>query len=291
MKLGLGTAQFGFPYGVTNAVGQISEEEGRRIVTAADENGVDIIDTAAGYGESEAILGRLLRAERFKIVTKSLSLPTGNGAAAVESVYVRFQKSLEYLGVEQLHGLLIHRAADLLGPHGDRLFERLSTCQSTGQILRFGVSVYTPEEAFLAVERYPLTLIQFPLNALDQRMVASGALRFLRERGLELHARSIFLQGALLAEPGSGGVSAELVPYIAGFREIASSAGMTPLEVALAFVAGQDIDVAIVGITSSAEFSEILSAFNRGRQLECPPIEFSIADSKLIDPRCWSARA
>ncbi|MBL8252297.1 MAG: aldo/keto reductase, partial [Candidatus Competibacter sp.] len=209
----------------------------------------------------------------------------------VEAVYERFQKSLEYLGVERLHGLLVHRAADLLGPHGDRLFERLSACQSAGQMLRFGVSVYTPEEAFLVVDRYPLTLIQFPLNALDQRMVASGALRFLRERGLELHARSIFLQGVLLAEPEGRGVSADLAPYIARFREIASFAGMTSLEAALAFVAGQDIDVAIVGVTSHAEFSEIAAAFKRCHQLECPSLDFFIADSRLIDPRHWSARA
>lgn len=189
--------------------------------------------------------------------------------------------------------MLIHRAADLLGPNGDRLFERLNACQSTGQTLRFGVSVYTPDEAFSVVDRYPLNLIQFPLNVLDQRMIVSGVLRFLRDRGLELHARSLFLQGALLAEPGSRGVPTDLGPYVARFREIASRAGLTPLplEAALAFVAGQDIDVAIVGVTSHAEFSEIATAFERRHQLECPSLDFSIADSRLIDPRHWSSRA
>ena len=43
--------------------------------------------------------------------------------------------------------------------------------------------------------------IQIPVNALDRRAIHSGLLRRLKTKGVEIHARSVFLQGLLLMQP------------------------------------------------------------------------------------------
>ena len=57
MELGLGTAQFGFPYGISNRNGQCSLEGVQAILSLAMKHGIKLIDTAASYGDSEAVIG------------------------------------------------------------------------------------------------------------------------------------------------------------------------------------------------------------------------------------------
>ncbi|MCZ7635911.1 MAG: aldo/keto reductase [Verrucomicrobia bacterium] len=58
MKLGLGTAQFGMNYGISNTSGQIAPDDVRRILQKASEHGISVLDTVAGYGNAEAVLGQ-----------------------------------------------------------------------------------------------------------------------------------------------------------------------------------------------------------------------------------------
>lgn len=55
MKLALGTVQFGLPYGITNTAGQVAADEVTRILRRARELGLEVLDTAAAYGESERV--------------------------------------------------------------------------------------------------------------------------------------------------------------------------------------------------------------------------------------------
>ena len=73
-RLMLGTAQLGMPYGVANAQGQPTYRDAVEIIDAALAGGINGFDTAAGYGNSEDILGRVLREldalDRVTVVTK-----------------------------------------------------------------------------------------------------------------------------------------------------------------------------------------------------------------------------
>ena len=71
-KLGLGTVQFGLPYGISNANGQTSAEEVKAILQAAAQHGISLLDTASAYGNAEAVLGKNdLR--NFRIVSKYIT--------------------------------------------------------------------------------------------------------------------------------------------------------------------------------------------------------------------------
>ena len=81
--LGLGTAQLGVAYGISNRSGRPSEAEASAILECALEQGIDTIDTAPAYGESEALLGRLLPAGAdVRIVTKTEPLAGTEVSAA-----------------------------------------------------------------------------------------------------------------------------------------------------------------------------------------------------------------
>ena len=74
MKLGLGTAQFGMAYGVANTNGQPAIETVAQVLHVARANGIQMLDTAISYGDSEAVLGELGVSD-FLLVTKIPEIP------------------------------------------------------------------------------------------------------------------------------------------------------------------------------------------------------------------------
>ncbi len=71
MELGLGTAQFGLNYGVSNEEGRIPIEKVRSLLEIAHENGICVLDTAYEYGDSETVLGETIREDYlFRVISK-----------------------------------------------------------------------------------------------------------------------------------------------------------------------------------------------------------------------------
>ncbi len=293
MKLGLGTVQFGLDYGITNAAGKTPAPEVHAILARCAANGVDTLDTAVLYGDSESVLGHHLpRPHGFRIVGKTLhlerELPLRTALDALRDGVVR---SLARLGEPKLYALLVHRVDDLLGPGGDAVFKELIALRESGLVGKIGVSVYTPADVTLLSERFPLEIVQLPVNVFDQRMLESGTLADLRQRHIEVHARSAFLQGVLLADDPNKlppGLTA-LAPALTTWRQRLHTHGLSPLAGALGFLKGLGmIDVVICGAARLSEWSEISDTF---ATLEAVPTELfkdlAQADVNRIDPRRW----
>lgn len=291
MKLGLGTAQFGLDYGVTNNAGRVPPRDVGAILQMAANRGMEVIDTAPSYGTSEDVLGAFLpNGHHFKLVTKTLPLNkheiTQEDAHKVRSSFLR---SLERLRQSRIYGVLVHDPRDLLVPGSEHLMDELHRLRSEGLVSKVGVSVYRGDELDYALERHAIDLVQLPVNVLDQRLVASGHLRKLRDRGIEIHARSIFLQGLLLAP------IAEIPPYLDRARAPlqnhmtwAARMGLTQAQCALAFVEqlGQ-IDHAIVGATALTQLQSLIESFG---QTPKEMIDFSplaCNDVDVVDPTLW----
>ncbi len=292
MNMGLGTAQFGLAYGISNRDGQTPETEARGILSGAATRGFTLIDTAAQYGTSEAVIGRCLPAgHRFRIVTKT---PTYEKAALDDGDALRldaqFRASLRYLGQRTLYGLMIHHAEDLLAENGVVLWRAMQNLKAAGGVEKIGVSLYTPEQLDAVVASFPVDLVQVPVNVLDQRLVRSGRLKRLKQAGVEVHARSIFLQGLLLMDPGAlAGPLARAREVLTRYRGLARDRGLTPLEAALAYVNGVgEIDAVIVGVNNARQLDELCAAGRRDRG--ATPLdfaEFAVDDERIIDPRRW----
>ncbi len=291
MRIGLGTAQFGLDYGISNQSGQVAAAEGRRILALAETAGVRVIDTAAAYGDAEARLGRWLAKDHpFSIVTK-LSRPAADAHGSPTAGWVpdAFRGSLRRLRTTRVHGLLMHSPADLLGPDGAELWRAMETLRDAGAVDRIGASVYTSGEIDALLERYPLELVQVPLNVLDQRLVRGGQLARLKAAGIEVHARSVFLQGLLLMDP-TGRCDRHFDPArgaLGAFQAAARAAGRSPLQAAVAYVLSVDeVDAAIFGVTDATQFAEILSAATPTlpRDWFAP---FALDDERILDPTRW----
>lgn len=293
MKLGLGTVQFGADYGISNKDGKTPTAEVAAILDAATELGVRIIDTACLYGDSEDVLGRSMPPDsRFDIVTKTPQFAKQSlDEADAQQVEDTFRSSLLRLNRPSVYGLLIHRADDLFVSGGDLLMDRLLTLKQSGLVSKIGVSVYSAHQIDEVLARFPIDLIQLPVNALDQRLLQSGHLQKLKRAGVEIHARSIFLQGLLL-------MGLQDVPdYFSSVRERLESyhrfieaQGLTPIQAALGFVANiPEIDQVICGVNNRQQLREICAAVQV--KVRCEDYaDFAVMDEAIVNPALWRIR-
>lgn len=274
MKLGLGTVQFGQAYGVSNQRGQVSEDEVAAILARAAQAGVRVLDTAANYGEAEAVLARQDIA-RFRTVTKTISAKNG-----VEAVVARARQSARSLKADTL---LVHAAADL---QNEALWPALQRLKAEGLFRKIGISVYVADDPAALATRFKPDTMQLPFSLLDQRLLRDGTLAMLKTLGVEIHARSVFLQGLLFLEQLPEKLrSAEAA--LADIKEEIRRAGSTPLAAALGFVLSRpEIDVALVGVTRLAELDEILAAAAQ----PLPALDWAaqaLDDETVLTPSRW----
>jgi aryl-alcohol dehydrogenase-like predicted oxidoreductase len=277
-KLGLGTVQFGQAYGVSNRRGQVPLDEAAAILARAAEAGIGLLDTAANYGEAEAQLGRL-DTSPFRIVTKTISLSHG-----VDAVIARARQSAALL--PRADTLLVHAAGDLDRPEGEALWRALLQLRDDGIFRKIGISVYVADQPALLATRWRPDVLQLPFSLLDQRLLRDGTLARLHGLGVEIHARSLFLQGLLLMEtppPHLAGAA----PHLARLRHTLKETGTTPLAAALGFALSRpEIAAGLVGVTGLDELEEILAA--AAKPLPARDwTSFALDDERLLTPSLW----
>ncbi|AWI24463.1 aldo/keto reductase [Flavobacterium pallidum] len=189
-KIGLGTVQFGIPYGVTNSNGQTPADEVSRILRYASANGIDTLDTASAYGNAEETLGQN-DLNRFKIVSKFLS------AENYMPISAQFTKSLQNLKMNSLYGYLAHRPLALLD--NEKEWETLLGLKQQGKVQKIGFSLNSVNELERLLDKgcFP-DLIQVPFNYFDNRF--APLMQELKSKGCEIHTRSAFLQGLFFAD-------------------------------------------------------------------------------------------
>jgi aryl-alcohol dehydrogenase-like predicted oxidoreductase len=184
-KLGLGTVQFGLPYGISNTSGQTSAEEVSRILQAAAENGITVLDTASAYGTAEIVLGKNDMSS-FHIVSKYITPSAG------KTIQEQLTGSLQNLQVKKLYGYLAHRPAEILNDKDQ--WKILKEFQQKGLVEKIGFSVNATEELRALLDKNCIPdLVQAPYNYFDNRF--EGLMIKLKETGCEIHTRSAFLQG------------------------------------------------------------------------------------------------
>lgn len=293
MKLALGTAQFGLDYGVSNKAGRVSQDEVQKILQFARLHHFELVDTAAQYGCSEAVLGatqnELLD---MKVVTKTVAFPTEK---IIEQKHAKilqhaFSNSLSCLRANACYALLVHHADDLLKPGSEWLMEALLELKKSNKVEKIGFSAYSQLQIEMILDRYSeIDVIQMPLNVLDQRLITNHYVKELKANNIEIHARSVFLQGLLLMNPNElNPYFKPLMPRLAEYYERIAELSLTPLQAALLFVKQiEAVDYIVVGVTSLEELKEIVQAYEFN---VASPIDFKFAavnDENFINPIHW----
>lgn len=284
-RLGLGTVQFGLPYGIANQAGQVSRLEANAMLKLAAANGIDTLDTAIAYGDSEACLGEL-GTQGFKVVTKLPAVPDDCSEVS-DWVKQQVDASLLRLGVTSVYGLLLHRSEQLLGTNGATLYRALEILKDNGQVQKFGVSIYSPNELDALIPKFSFDLVQAPFNLLDRRLYHSGWLQRLKDSNIEVHTRSVFLQGLLImprtdipAKFKSWSVLWDL--WHGWLAECGASSVQACLSFPLSF---PEIDRVVVGADSVSQLAQLLSATNSPPVIDFPDMQ--CRDENLINPALW----
>lgn len=286
--LGLGTVQWGLRYGVANAAGKTPSDEVDAIVRHARRLGIRVLDTATQYGDAESVLGRS-DLSGFDIVTKTPSFRSeAINAQQVAELVGAFQGSLGRLGRSHVHGLLLHHADDLLAQGGYELVAAMDALKASGRVRCIGVSVYDGQQLDAVLKLFRPDIVQLPLSVLDQRLLRSGHIDRLKKAGIEIHVRSVFLQGLLLMP------LADVPPYFDPIRSLlmawhdaASAQGATVGQAALAFVRDiSGVDVVLVGVENRAQLVSCHSDFTAISHFDASGL--ACDDPRFVNPAQWA---
>lgn len=286
MKLALGSVQFGLPYGIANRDGQVSRDQAKIIIENARLAGIDTLDTAIAYGESETCLGEV-GVVGFKVVTKLPAIP--DNIQDIDCwVSDQMQASLQRLNVTTLYAVLLHRSDQLLGPKGEALSQALERLKVTGMVQKIGLSIYAPAELDLVMDIMSFDIVQAPFNLVDQRLYTSGWMQKLHDSGVEIHTRSAFLQGLLLMAPAS--VPKRFNHWLLLWNEWHSWLSINKIsavEACIGFVNGfPQITKIVVGVVSYEQLQQIIMASKLDIHPDWPLINSD--DECLINPSRWN---
>tara|TARA_A100001388_G_scaffold252313_1_gene214710 strand:- start:12 stop:899 length:888 start_codon:yes stop_codon:yes gene_type:complete len=284
-KIGLGSAQWGMNYGISNNNGQSNEEEIKRIISYAEKKNINVIDTAANYGNAEEIIGKYLNSN-FKLITKtphfkSKYLTKSDG----EMIISTFKKSLKNLNKKKIYCLMIHNYSDLFKNGSENIIKSLYELKEKNYVEKIGISIYSNCEVDKILQKFSPDLVQLPLNIFDQRLLNNGTIDLFKSKGAEIHVRSLFLQGLLLMK----NIPNYFSPWkgiINKWNDFCKSHSKSKLEIALNFVNNlNNVDKLILGVENLNQLKQINTSLDENLILDLK--EFACLDENLINPTNW----
>ncbi|HHG85154.1 MAG TPA: aldo/keto reductase [Bacteroidetes bacterium] len=289
-KLALGTVQFGLDYGISNARGQVPTHEVKQILRLAAKAGVQTLDTAYAYGNSEKVLGTCLPDVpdgNFKLISK---FPPGHNLPPIAEI---LGKSLDRLGQKSLYAYLFHSLETY--QQQPQSWEMMQALKAEGKIQKIGFSLYAPKDALALLESgkkagLSLDLIQVPFSILDQRW--AEVFPRLKTAGVEIHVRSAFLQGLVFRDPSALDAHFALAqPALKHLNTLSQELNLPVSALCLGFALRQpEIDQVVIGVANPAQFQENLEMVARIAEIE--PImqelkTLAITDEQILLPMNW----
>ena len=284
-KLVLGASSWGNHYGISNRR-CIGSEEVNKVLQRAYKSGVTQLDTSPDYGDSEKLIGQ--NAQPFFQIYSKLNPESWNRGS--KHSILEIHESLRRLRTKKLDGIMFHSSSSIFdAPHESTRF--MKQVVSSGLAGKWGVSVYDVEEAERVLEFCKPDFIQIPSSLADRRFADSGIISQLFTESIEVHTRSIFLQGLILQEPASLPKKFKgFLSWAMEFENFSKDCGLSKHQLALLFnLTNPEVSKVLVGVNSLAHLEEVLEALDRSVTLpvfdSLPPIE----DPELIDPRRWTS--
>ena len=260
-KLILGTVQFGLNYGINNSKGKPSFETVKNILDIAYSKGIKILDTAEAYGDSQEVLGNYHQQSdnKFDIITKY----SANRKDLSDDIIERVKTDIETLNVSSLYCYMYHSFDDFILFY-KRDKEGIGYLKKKGLIKKFGVSVYTNEEIKKVLETKEVDLIQLPFNLLDNKNLRGNTIQEAKDKGVEIHTRSAFLQGLFFKDTDS--LKTSIQPLKENLDLIYDTAKKGNIEIqnlALGYVYNQkNIDNVLIGVDTVEQLEMNIKSVN-----------------------------
>ena len=282
-SLVLGTAQFGMIYGLNNKK-KIPLKTIQLIINEARKNNIKFLDTASSYGDCEKILGKIGVSD-FSIISKVILKNTGIQNPN-DWLIKTIKNTLSNLKVKKLYALLIHNPL-FLKKDKKKLFNSLKNLKDIGLVKKIGLSLYSPNDLDELFKEYKIDIVQLPISIIDRRFVKSIWLKRLKENNIEIHARSVFLQGLLLNK------SLKKIKYFKKWQKLLNNYynwvktnDIKPLNGCLDYVNSiPELTRIVVGIDNCSHLQEILKCKSTPKLIF--PKYLLSNDINLINPSKW----
>lgn len=279
-KLVLGTVQFGLSYGVNNQSGQVSRNEVAKILQWAKKSGVKTLDTSSAYGISESVLGQSFSENdlQFQIISKY--------PPSEENVATVFASSIEKLHQKKLYGYLVHNF-EYYQSH-PQLWEEMKQLKAEGRIEKIGFSLYnTVQLKYLLDRGVMFDILQFPYNLFDRQFEAY--LPQLKKNGVEIHTRSVFLQGLFFKDLDSLSVQLEpLKPYLLQIRNYCAAHTISTEQCALSFVLHNPfIDGVLIGVDNVSQLQNNINVAAHTVEVDELAQQIIVNETSLLNPSNW----
>ena len=297
-QFSLGTVQLGLSYGVANDSGKPSREQAHELLRCAVEGGVNSIDTAAAYGDSEEVIGSFLEdcpeTERLLITTKIADFDHSSEQALERSIREKTAEGKRRLGLPQIPILMLHHSKDFTeNPEG--VLRVLEALRAEGEVRRIGISLYE-EDDFAQVAASSFDAVQIPQNIFDWRLITSGKLSALTEAKKIIFVRSVFLQGLVFKTPDTlSETMAFCAPALQKFRTFCERYQMSPAALAASFVLSlPGVTSLVLGCETVEQVRQNLTLIEQTSTLSETQMgelraAFEHTDPRVLDPRQWNA--
>jgi aryl-alcohol dehydrogenase-like predicted oxidoreductase len=207
-----------------------------------------------------------------------------------ELVEAELRAQMLRLGVERVDTIIAPSATDLFSAQGPALWDTLRALKDAGVCKRIGVPVYASDDPLGVARRFHPDVVQAPASLLDQRLLIDGTLAELASMGVEVHLRSIFLNGLLFLPPDRAPNHLKAAAgRISRARRLIAEGRSDPLQAALGFALSRpEASCVLVGVASAAEMCAVVAA-----AMSPPPDldwdEMALDDPDALDPRAWAA--
>jgi aryl-alcohol dehydrogenase-like predicted oxidoreductase len=278
-KLGLGAAQFGLDQ-PPGGRGRPREAEARDILSIAGRSGLTVLDV----GRQTVTADGHLRTALPQPNPFAMALTAVRPDRGPDVVEAELRAQMLRLGVERVDTLLAPSATDLFSPLGPQLWDRLKAMKDAGACRRIGVPVYASDDPVGVARRFKPDLVQAPASLLDQRLLLDGSLATIAEMGIEVHLRSIFLNGVLFLPPDRAPSHLKAAAgRISRARRLIAEGRSDPLQAALGFALTRpEASTVLVGVSSAAEMSAVVAA------AMSPPPDLDWDEMAIHDPEALS---
>ena len=281
-KLSIGSAQFGMKYGLNNCEGEVNQSEVNHILDLAIKSGITSIDTARAYGNSEKKLGNYLQNSKgqWDVITKISDLNISIENQIIDSTNNLGQKPTTVLA--HSYDLWVN----------DIFQDQINEIKEKNSIEKIGLSLYHNEEIEEVLKNFKnVDVIQLPINILDTRLIKNGIIKRIYENDIEIHARSIFLQGMFfLSQEEIKKKFDDVCEAINFLKKIIKDQNINLAEYSLLFVLNlRYISKVIIGIDSKMQLKENIFTINKTIDPEIfkTALSLNYDNEYILNPSKW----
>lgn len=221
--LGLGTVKLGRNTGVKypQEFSIPTDKEAQRLIDLARDLGINLIDTAPAYGNSEERLGKLLKNQRDNwVICSKVGEEFVNGDSqfdfSARHTRLSIERSLRRLNTDCIDIVLAHSDGnDLAVVNQSEVLSELKKCKQEGLVRAYGVSTKTIEGGIAAAEKSDAVMASYNLQYRDEKPVID----FCHSNRKGLLIKKAFASGHIFSDDED--------PILASMRFIFSAQGVS----------------------------------------------------------------